>query len=62
VAGGPFLAELLLPETEVLATSIPGIDLIIITLVLTAVLGAAGTLYPAWEASRKNPVEAMRHE
>jgi ABC-type antimicrobial peptide transport system permease subunit len=62
VVGGPFLAEYLLPESEVMATSVPGGDLMLTTLILTALLGAVGTIYPAWEASRKNPVEAMRHE
>jgi ABC-type antimicrobial peptide transport system permease subunit len=62
IVGGPFLAEYLLPEAEVLATNVPDINLILTTLVLTAILGAVGTIYPAWEASRKNPVEAMRHE
>jgi putative ABC transport system permease protein len=62
VVGGPFLAEFLLPDSDVLSTTVPGVDLILTTLMLTAVLGAVGTIYPAWEAARKNPVEAMKHE
>ena len=61
IIGGPFLSEYLLPDTEVFSTAVPGVDLIILILCLTAVLGAAGTIYPAFEASRKNPVEAMKH-
>jgi ABC-type antimicrobial peptide transport system permease subunit len=62
VVGGPFISEFLLPENEVLATSIPSVTLILILLFSTAILGAIGTIYPAWEASKKHPVEAIRHE
>jgi putative ABC transport system permease protein len=60
--GGPFISEFLLPENEVFATSIPSMALIVIILFSTAILGAIGTIYPAWEASQKHPVEAIRHE
>jgi ABC-type antimicrobial peptide transport system permease subunit len=62
VIGGPFISEFLLPENEVFATSVPSVTLILILLFSTAILGAIGTIYPAWEASKKNPVEAIRHE
>jgi putative ABC transport system permease protein len=62
IIGGPFISEYLLPHTDVFATSTPSITLVVIILLFTAALGAIGTIYPAWEASRKHPVEAIRHE
>lgn len=63
VFAGPWIAEYILPSgSNVFATTTPSITLILIILGLTAALGAAGTIYPAWEASRKSPMEAMRHE
>jgi ABC-type antimicrobial peptide transport system permease subunit len=62
ILASPFIATFLLPDTNVLATSTPSLILISIILILTAALGAIGTIYPAWEASRKHPVEAIRHE
>jgi putative ABC transport system permease protein len=62
VVGGPFISEFLLPDTEVFATSTPNPIIIVTILILTAALGAIGTIYPAWEASQKHPVEAIRHE
>ena len=62
IIGGPFISEFLLPDTNVFATSTPSITIVAIILLFTAILGAIGTIYPAWEASRKHPVEAIRHE
>jgi putative ABC transport system permease protein len=63
VFAGPWIAEYILPSgSNVFATTTPSITLILIILGLTAALGAAGTIYPAWEASRKSPMEAMKHE
>jgi putative ABC transport system permease protein len=59
---GPMISEVLLPNSEVFATSTPSIMLIALVLCLTAALGAFGTIYPAWQASRKSPMEAMRNE
>jgi putative ABC transport system permease protein len=61
IIAAPFIATFLLPETDVLATSTPSITLVLIVLIFTIALGAIGTIYPAWEASRKHPVEAIRH-
>jgi putative ABC transport system permease protein len=59
---GPTISRVLLPNSEVLATSTPSFSLILLALCLTAILGAVGTIYPAWQASRKSPMEAMRDE
>jgi len=59
---GPTISRALLPNSEVFATSTPSFLLILIILCLTTVLGAVGTIYPAWQASRKSPMEAMRNE
>ena len=62
LVAAPVLSNLLLPGSEAFATSNPTIDLVLLALVLTVCLGAFGSLYPAWSASRKDPVEAMRNE
>jgi putative ABC transport system permease protein len=62
LVAAPILSDLLLPGSEAFATSSPTIDLVLLALVLTVCLGAFGSLYPAWSASRKDPVEAMRNE
>jgi ABC-type antimicrobial peptide transport system permease subunit len=59
---GPAISEALLPSSEIFATSTPSIILVLLALCLTALLGAAGTIYPAWQASKKSPMEAMRNE
>ena len=59
---GPAISNFLLPNSNVLATSTPNISLILLVLCLTMTLGAIGTIYPAWQASRKSPMEAMRNE
>ncbi len=59
---GPTISRVLLPNSEVLATSTPSFSLILLALCLTVILGAVGTIYPAWQASRKSPMEAMRDE
>jgi ABC-type antimicrobial peptide transport system permease subunit len=59
---GPTMSSSLLPNSEVLAASTPSISLILLVLCLTITLGAIGTIYPAWQASRKSPMEAMRNE
>ena len=62
LVASPVLADLLLPGSEAFATSNPTVELLVLALVLTVCLGALGSLYPAWNASRKDPVEAMRNE
>ncbi len=59
---GPTISETLLPKSESFATTTPSFMLIIIVLCLTAFLAAAGTIYPALQASKKSPMEAMRNE
>ena len=59
---GPMISELLLPSSEVFATSTPSFTVILLVLGLAGSLGAVGTIYPAWQASRKSPMEAMRND
>jgi len=47
-------------ETPVVAS--PDIQLILLGLGIAVLLGAIGSLYPAWRASRMKPVEALKHE
>lgn len=59
----PFIADYLLPATSAYSISTtPGLDMIMLALGLTAFLGAAGSIYPAWSESRKNPAEAIQSE
>jgi len=44
------------------ATATPTPQLMLIALVAAVGLGAVGSLYPAWRASRTRPAEAMRYE
>jgi putative ABC transport system permease protein len=62
LTAAPILSDILLPSSEAFATSTPSIELILVAVLLTICLGAFGSLYPAWSASRKDPVEAMRNE
>jgi ABC-type antimicrobial peptide transport system permease subunit len=59
---GPAISNALLPNSEVLASSNPTFSLILLVICLTIFLGVAGTIYPAFQASRKSPMEAMRNE
>ncbi|MFX1297444.1 MAG: ABC transporter permease [Promethearchaeota archaeon] len=59
---GPVISNVLLPNSEILTSSTPSFSLILLILTLTVFLGAIGTIYPAWQASRKSPMEAMRNE
>ena len=59
---GPAISEALLPNSEIFATSTPSFMLILLVLCLTGILGAVGTIYPAWQASRKSPMEAMKND
>ena len=59
---GPMISEALLPNSQIFTTSTPSFMLILLVFCLTVVLGAVGTIYPAWQASRKSPMEAMRNE
>jgi len=44
------------------ATPVLGPELMLLALAGAIVLGALGSLYPAWRASRTRPAEAMRYE
>jgi putative ABC transport system permease protein len=54
-----FIPGLSLPST-VAATTDP--QLMFLALGAAVLLGAVGTLYPAWRASRTSPMEALRYE
>ena len=62
LVAAPFLSDILLPSSEAFAYSSLSPMLILSAAGVTALLGALGSLYPAWDAARKSPVEAMRHE
>jgi len=59
---GPVISKALLPNSEVFATATPSFTIVFLVLCLTIMLGAIGTIFPAWQASRKSPMEAMRNE
>ena len=59
---GPVISKVLLPNSEVFATATPSFTIVFLVLCLTIMLGAIGTIFPAWQASRKSPMEAMRNE
>jgi putative ABC transport system permease protein len=44
------------------ASAVPSPQLMLLVLGVAVVLGAVGSLYPAWRASRIRPAEAMRYE
>ena len=59
---GPLLSDLMLPSSDVYTASRPGLNLVLLVLGLTAVLGAVGSFFPAARASRKRAAEAIRNE
>ena len=62
VGAGPLLSDLMLPSSDVYSASRPGANLVLLVLGLTAMLGAAGSFFPALRASRKRAAEAIRNE
>jgi ABC-type antimicrobial peptide transport system permease subunit len=65
-AGGYFVTRGGGPSVAGVATAVsaaaPSPELMLIALGAAVVLGALGSLYPAWRASRTRPAEAMRYE
>jgi putative ABC transport system permease protein len=43
-------------------TAMPDLQLMLLAVLAAVLLGALGSLYPAWRASRTRPAEAMRYE
>ena len=60
----PFVGrQVSIPGLSLPATvATPTIELLLLVFVGAMLLGAIGTLYPAWRASRTSPMEALRHE
>jgi ABC-type antimicrobial peptide transport system permease subunit len=58
---GRMLSNVLMPRSDIYIPASPGVLVALTVLILTAALGAAGSIYPAWKASRKSSVEAMRN-
>lgn len=54
-----FIPGLSLPSTIAAA---PDLQLMLLAFGVAVLLGALGTLYPAWRASRTSPMEALRYE
>ncbi|RLG51631.1 MAG: hypothetical protein DRO00_06930 [Thermoproteota archaeon] len=48
--------------SELSVVASPDMQLILVGIGIAVLLGALGSLYPAWRASRIRPVEALRHE
>jgi ABC-type lipoprotein release transport system permease subunit len=40
----------------------PDLGWVIVAFFLVVIIGALGSLYPAWRASRTRPVEALKNE
>ena len=45
-----------------LVTGAPDLQTLLLMFGVSVLLGAMGSLYPAWRASRTSPMEALRHE
>jgi putative ABC transport system permease protein len=73
----PTLSSLLMPGTSASSSTVPGaaaaqtiavvssspeIGMVLIAFVAVLAMGAVGSIYPAWKASRIKPVEALRNE
>ena len=69
----PTLSKLLIPTTASTGTNgvrsvvdtvsaSPELSMVLIAFVAVLAMGALGSLYPAWKASRIKPVEALRNE
>jgi putative ABC transport system permease protein len=78
MVGAPYLSSLLLPHISLgpefgfsragaftgtyLSTITVSPELMLLTFGAAALLGALGSLYPAWRASRTSPIEALKYE
>jgi putative ABC transport system permease protein len=62
VTGTPGAEGPKMDVASVVATAAPSPQLMLAALGGAVVLGALGSLYPAWRASRTRPAEAMRYE
>ncbi len=58
--GGPIITNILMPDSA--GGGGVSIPILAIGFATMLVLGIIGSLYPSWLASRRDPVEAMRHE
>ena len=62
VTVGPILSSLMLPDVSFFEASRPSATVIVMAIALIALLGAVGSLYPAWMTSRRSPSEVMRND
>ncbi len=60
--GAPLITNFLMPESASGSSTQITPFMMFSGLIIMIALGAVGSLYPAWVAARKSPVEAMRHE
>ena len=61
-ASGPTLFAMMMPNSDVVAVSMPDIQIVLLTVVLTPLLGVMGSLFPAYFSSGKVVMEAIRNE
>jgi len=60
--GERFVGRFGLSSQPLTVQATPGANLILLGLAAAILLGAVGSLYPSWWASRKSPAEALRYE
>jgi putative ABC transport system permease protein len=60
--GSPIITEMVMPESASGSSSQISVLMMVIGFLFMVFLGSVGSIYPAWVASRKSPVEAMSHE
>jgi putative ABC transport system permease protein len=60
--GGNAFRSVTTPTTTVVSTVSVSPELMLIALGAAVLLGAVGSLYPAWRAAKTRPAEAMRYE
>jgi len=60
--GSPVINNILMPSTDASTSGQISLVVIGVGILIMIALGSIGSIYPAWVAARKDPVEAMRHE
>lgn len=62
VTAGPMLSSLMLPDVGFFEAARPSATVVVAAVALIALLGAVGSLYPAWMTARRSPSEVMRND